>query len=165
MRAPDVSGPNPTNAISFVDWPLDLSHNFLYFLASLIEVMAFSYLSDPARWFAFMCAFLIVAAILYWVDLFLIRSRSNKFNSPSDKKLYEHILTRQKFELKFLVPTAVIFAGFCFIAILDRPDIFIIGKWHILLVGIQTAFAIFVLSESIRSFSTRAKLVTSSRSS
>lgn len=30
------------HSLSFINWPLDLGHNFLYFLASLVEVLAFS---------------------------------------------------------------------------------------------------------------------------
>lgn len=151
------------HAISFIDWPLDLAHNFLYFLASFIEVMAFSYLSDPLRWFGFMNAFLIVAAILYLVDLSLIKSRKSNFLTNADKKLFNHILLRELFELKYLVPTAILFTGICFAAIYFRPDIFMDQGWHLLLVGIQTLFGAFVLFESITNFRTRARLVTESR--
>lgn len=151
------------HAISFIDWPLDLAHNFLYFLASFIEVMAFSYLDDPLRWFGLMCVFLAVAAVLYVIDVRLIKSKKNKFNTLSDKKLYGHIMERQLFELKYIVPSAITFTGGCFVAILLFPELFIQKHWHLALVAIQTIIGVSVLFESIANFSTRAKLVTASR--
>src|ERR1700754_633124 len=41
------------HSLSFIKWPLDLWHNFLYFLMGLIEFLAFNHLQDPLRWFVF----------------------------------------------------------------------------------------------------------------
>ena len=47
------------HALSFIDWPLDLMHSFLYFLASFVEVMAFTHLENPMLWFIFILGFQI----------------------------------------------------------------------------------------------------------
>jgi len=40
------------HVLGFIKWPLDMIHNFLYFVASLIEVMAFSVMNKPLVWFS-----------------------------------------------------------------------------------------------------------------
>lgn len=54
------------HAVSFIDWPLDLGHSFLYFLASFVEVMAFTHLTEPKQWFGFMAAFLLSLYFCIW---------------------------------------------------------------------------------------------------
>ena len=151
------------HAISFINWPLDLAHNFLYFLASFIEVMAFSHLDSPLKWFGFMNIFFIVALGLYLVDLSLIRARKPKFSAPKKIKLYSHILNQEKFELKMFIPAAILFNLIAFGLILFYPEVFIAHHWHLALIGIQTLFGVYVLFDSIRSFKTRARLVTESQ--
>lgn len=153
------------HAISFIDWPLNLTHSFLYFLASFIEVMAFSRVTVPLAWFGFVDLFFIIAVCLYFVDLKMIRARKSKFKNIQKVKLYKHMVSRQLFEMKILLPAAVIFCSISFIAILIDPNMFIAKHWHLLLIGLQTAFGIFVLWESTNSFKVRAKLVTQSKSS
>ena len=61
------------HSLSFIKWPLDIRHNFLYFLAGLVEFLAFEHLQDPLRWFIFQLLFVIVASVLYYIDLKLIK--------------------------------------------------------------------------------------------
>ncbi len=148
------------HALSFIDWPLDLQHSFLYFLASFIEVMAFSHLDSPLKWFGFMGIFFIVTVILYFVDLRMIKERKNKFKTKNQEKLYDHILKQQMYELKSFLPAAIIFCGFSIFAIAYWPDIFIRQHAHLILITIQTLFGIYVLMTSIGSYKKRAKLLT-----
>ena len=46
------------HAVSFIDWPIDLVHSFIYFLASIVEILAITSLSDSQRWFVFLFIFL-----------------------------------------------------------------------------------------------------------
>ncbi len=151
------------HAISFIDWPLDLSHSFLYFLASFIEVMAFSHVTSPVAWFGFITAFFVVAFVSYFVDLKMIIARKDKFKTSAKLKLYNHILNRQQFEMKFIIPAAMLFGLVSFIAILAKPELFINNHWHVGLIVFQTAFSVVVLLESVNNFKLRAKLVTQSQ--
>jgi len=45
------------HAVSFIDWPIDLIHSFLYFLASIIEIVAITNLMHPVLWFFFLFLF------------------------------------------------------------------------------------------------------------
>ncbi len=148
------------HAISFIDWPLDLSHSFLYFLAGFIEVMAFSNINDPLRWFGFVSVFLIVAAILYIVDFSMIKNRKNRFaETPSQKNMYQHIVKRQLFELKVYVPLALFFNIGSFLAIYLFPDIFLKNQMHVILISLQAIFGTLVLLDTVKSFKTRSKFI------
>jgi len=72
------------HALSFIDWPLDLPHSFLYFLASFIEVLAFTQLENPIMWFVFILLFQIVAGLLYLYDLRLIRKHKKRFEPRTE---------------------------------------------------------------------------------
>lgn len=146
------------HAISFIDWPLDLTHNFLYFFASFIEVMAFSYMTDPLKWFGFLSVFFIIGSVLYIVDLGLMKKRKNNGHDSTHRtKLYEHIIKREQFELRFYIPLAILFHVISFALIFYFPHIFIENKFHLILVTIQTLFGIYFLLDSMRNFKLRIK--------
>lgn len=148
------------HAISFIDWPFDLLHNFLYFLASLIEVMAFSHMTDPLRWFGFVTAFLFVASVMYYVDLQLIKQHKTKFQGGENIRIYNHILSRQTLELNIFVPLAFLFNGVAFASLILYPDIFLKGNYHFVFIILQVIFGFIVLMSSVRSFKTRSRLIT-----
>lgn len=148
------------HAVSFVDWPLDLPHSFLYFFASFVEVMAFSHITDPKAWFGFISIFFGVALLLYIVDLRLIKVRENRFVLTEKKKrVYTHIIKRQLFEFKLLLPAALIYNVVCFWLLSTYEELFLGHRLHILLVGIQALFALVVLADSARNFNKRAALI------
>lgn len=148
------------HAVSFIDWPLDLPHNFLYFLASFIEVMAFSHITEPAKWFAYISVFFSVAFLLYIVDLKLIKQREQKFApSKESKRFYDHMVKRQLFEFKLLLPSAFVFNSVSFLLITKFPALFIDQGLHIVLVAAQALFALLVLADASRNFKKRATLL------
>lgn len=151
------------HALSFINWPLDLPHNFLYFLASFIEVVAFGQMSNPKMWFLMVTIFFVVAEILYLVDLRLIKKRQGDFsNSFKRKKLYQHILTRHLFEMKVLVPLGTLFNFISLILIIKYDQIFLINNWHILLISLQLILSLGLMFNSIWSFNGRSKLISAS---
>lgn len=151
------------HSISFIKWPLDLSHNFLYFLLGLVEFLAFSQLEDPLRWFIFQLGFVVVASILYFVDLKLIKSGKDHFDhSVSQKKLYKHILDEQISEMKTLIPSGLIFNGTAVFLIWRYPEFFIAQGYHVGIVAVQVLLTIYIIAVSIRSFKTRSKLISNS---
>ncbi len=142
------------HALSFIEWPLDLTHNFLYFLVSLIEIITFSYMDDPIRWFSFVFAFFFSSGILYAVDLWLIKNHKSRFTSDDDKKLYTHILKQQYFELSVLIPGGLIFTAVSIWLLKQSPT------YTSLLLLIQVFFALVFLFNAIHSFKKRSKLIT-----
>ncbi|HVT00919.1 MAG TPA: hypothetical protein VHE53_01630 [Patescibacteria group bacterium] len=151
------------HAISFIDWPLDLLHSFMYFLASFIEVMAFTHVENPLAWFGFMSGFFIVAVGSYYVDLKMIRDRKNKFKTKEEVALYGHILNRQRYQIRFILPSATIFCISSFFAILFNENLFITHHWNLLLISIQMIMGFVILGESMKNFSKRTKLVAAAR--
>lgn len=151
------------HAISFIDWPLDLFHNFLYFLASFIEVIAFSQIIYPLGWFAFMTVFFLVAEVLYYYDLRLIKQHERKYeNSDLRRKLFKHIIERQKFEMRYLVPMGIIFNLTAVFLIINFRNFFIVENWNLALISIEVLFILLILISSIKSFRKRSSLISES---
>ena len=147
------------HSLSFIKWPLDITHNFLYFLLGGIEFLAFNHLQDPLRWFIFQLIFVIAAAVLYFADLKLIKEAKNNFNTESEKALYKHILDEQVSEMKSLIPSGLIFNSLAVFLIWQFPEIFITQGYHVIIVGIQVLLTIYIISVSIKSFKTRSRLI------
>lgn len=148
------------HSISFIKWPLDLTHNFLYFLAGLVEFLAFNNLEDPLRWFIFQLVFVLVGAALYYVDFKLIKDAKKHFNdNPEEKALYKHILDEQSTEMKTLIPSGIIFNTLAVYLIWQFPEIFITQGWHIAIVGIQVLLTSYLIFTSIKSFRVRTRLI------
>ena len=151
------------HALSFIDWPLDLMHNFLYFLASFVEVLSFSKMTDPVHWFGFISALFVVAGILYLVDLKLIKARQSQFSQSSEgEKLYTYVYHEHMFELKVLVPAGLIFNLAAFWLVRTYPNLFLDHNYHLILIVIQVLFEMVVLVNAIKSFKIRSNLITHS---
>lgn len=150
------------HSLSFIKWPLDLSHNFLYFLAGLVEFLAFEHITDPLRWFVFQFVFVAVATLLYIVDLRLIKQHKRDFNTETEKGLYKHILEEQVSEMKTLIPTGFIFNGLAVYLIWAYPEFFITQGYHIIIVGLQVLFNLVIIAVSLKSFKKRSKLISES---
>jgi hypothetical protein len=147
------------HSLSFIKWPLDLAHNFLYFLLGLVEFLAFTQLQDPLRWFIFQLAFVVVGTALYLVDLKLIKGAKPDFKTGSEKALYNHVLGEQKEEIKTLIPSGIIFNSLAVFLIWKFPEVFLISGYHIYIVGIQVLLTIYIMSVSFKSFKKRSKLI------
>ncbi len=146
------------HSLSFIDWPLDLPHTFLYFLAGLIEVMAFAFMDNPLKWFAFTFIFFVTAEILYVVDLFLIK-KHEKTLSLNNKKLYTHVIKEQYYEMFLFVPAGLCFNALAWFLIYVNPITFIHDQNHMWLIALQVIFAALFLTNSLRSFKKRALLI------
>ncbi len=149
------------HALSFVRWPPDLGHNFLYLLASFIEVMAFTNLANPKMWFILVFVFFTIAGILYIYDLLLMQKLQRNFErSLADKNLYRDIIKQQRFELVYLIPSGLLFNFGAILLITIYPNILLEKHYHILIAGIQSFFTLLLLVNSVHSFKKRAHLIT-----
>lgn len=149
------------HAVSFINWPLDIAHNFLYFLASLVEVIAFSQITNPKNWFLTVLAFFLVAAALYFYDLRLIKKRAKDFEESREKrKLFKHIIERHLFEMKVLLPVGIFFNLISLGLILISPNLFLTKHWHVLLSTVQAIFSLILLINFVKGFTKRTELIT-----
>ena len=148
------------HSLSFIKWPLDLAHNFLYFLLGFIEFLAFNQLQDPLGWFIFQLVFVVVASVLYFVDYKLIKDGKVHFNdNPEEKALYKHILDEQVSEMKSLIPSGLVFNSLAVFLIWKYPEIFITQGYHVFIVGVQVLLTIYIITVAIKSFKTRSRLI------
>jgi hypothetical protein len=144
------------HAVSFIDWPIDLIHSFLYFLASIIEIVAITNLMHPALWFFFLFLFQIVALILYFYDLQMIKERKLKFTKTTiGKTLYSHIYSEQKKELGQYLPASSVLFFFSFLLLYFYPN-FIMQE---VLIGLQFFFALAFLFKEVQTFKKRSTLL------
>lgn len=148
------------HTISFIDWPLDMTHNFLYFLASFFEVIAFAHINEPFKWFIFIGCFAIVGVALYIFDYILIKKHEVSFRqSSTHEKLYQHISKRQIFELKVIIPGALAFNFIAAYLIFNLPSVFIDQKFHLVLISLQILSNIIVIMDLLKSFKKRTQLI------
>lgn len=149
------------HTLSFIDWPIDLVHSFLYFLAGLVEVTAFGQMTNPLRWFIAILALYLVGTALYFVDLKLIQKHKKTFSENRDQRaLYQHILKQQHFDLKVAVPAGVAFHSIALILIWLYPQFFIAQHGHLYLAFLQAVVAVLSLIEALHSFKNRTQLIT-----
>jgi hypothetical protein len=147
------------HAVSFIDWPLDLTHNFFYFLASLIEVIAFGFMDSPLLWFITIFFFFLAAELLYVIDYKLILKRKNIFESKAQIKLYNNLLSEQKFELSTIVPAGILFNAVAVLLIYTYPKLFLEQNYQLVLISLQILFSFGFLLLIIKSFKKRSLLI------
>ena len=148
------------HALSFIQWPIDLTHTFLYFLVSFVEVLVFYQVGSPFRWFIFGTVFLIAGSVLYTYDFLMIRKRRETLAySEKRKRLYDHMYHMQKKELTFYLPAALIFSLMSAGLIYVYPNVFIDNHVHIVLSCLQTLFSTILLVITVKNFYRRMGLL------
>jgi len=138
-----------------------MTHNFLYFLAACIEVIAFYHMTNPLKWFIFLFFFMFAACVLYIFDFILISRHKHNFSkNEQTRALYAHIEKRQRGELLTVVPMGFLFNALGAIIIFIFPSVFVLQKYHLVLVGLQVIAMIIVLSNFLTAFHFRTRLIT-----
>ena len=128
--------------LTVIRWPLEFGHNFLYIACALVEAFAFAQLGTPARWFAFVAAFLAVGWLLFAYDLRLIRMRVRDRTGDVSNRLYALVTRDQWLNLGFLLPAFFLVNVGCAVTIRLRPEFFLARDGHIWLIALQLiAFA------------------------
>ncbi len=142
------------HALSIVRWPMDLPHYFFYFAVGLLEMITFAQTGYPRAWFGWSCVFYVLGAGLYAYDLVLIRNRRAHFDDCHEsRRLYAHILGRQQFEMRAVMPAGFVF---CFAAW------WALGRNPGLAMGFAVAQFLFTtgfLVTLVLSFSERVRLI------
>ena len=147
------------HVLSFISWPLEFIHNFLYFAVIISEIVLFVSITDPVRWFAASTGFFFVSGLLYWADLRLLKSKETNFVGESQKAFYMKNLHDQMFSMTYLVPAGFSFSLIATALVWRYPQIFIAGNWHLLLGFLQFAFAVGALAYLLPKFKSTIKLI------
>ena len=142
------------HAISIVRWPMDLPHYFFYFAVGLLEMITFAQMEHPRAWFGWSCAFFVVGVGLYAYDLLLIRHRRTMFEGDAEyRRLYAHIVARQRFEMRVVMPAGLLFCLGAWWFIGQQPGLalgFAIA---------QLGFSLALLATMLKSFADRIRLI------
>ncbi len=148
------------HAWSFIDWPIDLIHSFLYFLACFVEVIAFYYITNPQKWYLFCLIFLLVMIVLYLYDLSIIKRKKDKLsNNTVQKKIYEHTYRSQLKEIKLVLPAAVLFQAYALWEVNTQINFYINRHYHLIFGILQACSSIILLIFSTKTFKSRLRLI------
>ncbi|HEY4519668.1 MAG TPA: hypothetical protein VJH33_01370 [Candidatus Paceibacterota bacterium] len=150
--------------LSFIRWPLSITHTLFYFLAGFIQVIAFGSLTNPLMWFFWCTVFSVIVAGLYMLDLKLLRQvKLELLSLPGGEELFKDSESRHRSDMFSLVPVAILFNGVCFVLLWTMPAVFLEGGYHVVLGVLQTLFSAWALYDSARNFRTRSVLISRSR--
>ena len=138
------------HTLSFIGWPLEFGHTFIYFAATLIEAVALSEVSNPEHWFALNALYAAVVWGLYAYDLHLVRQRIDDFDSAPERALLADIIHDQRVNIGFMMPAAVLFQAFAWWLVHEFPETMLVHRWHLLLIGLTLLFSLNYLYGGIR---------------
>ncbi|MBI3943425.1 MAG: hypothetical protein HY326_10470 [Chloroflexi bacterium] len=135
------------HTLTFISWPLDFTHNFLYIGSTLLEALALTQVTNPSNWFGILTVYSCVILVLYYADLIMIKHYDYDFRGPIARKLYQDILEDQRLNVRILMPGSILFHFFAWAVINRWPDIFIDGHWHVALGIYQVLVGLYYLRQ------------------
>ena len=138
------------HTLSFIGWPLEFGHTFLYFGATLVEAVALSQVSNPENWFALNALYAAVVWGLYAYDLRLVRQRVDDFDSPPERALLADILHDQRINIGFMMPAAAAFQAGAWWLLHEFPQVMLAQRWHLLLIVITLLLSANYLYGGVR---------------
>ena len=149
-----------SHTISFIDWPMNLVHTFLYFLIGYFLMVAFSNLADTLVWFWVFLLISLIGLALYVVDMRILKQQGVEIASTVEGRMYfEELLREQKQGLYMLVPITILFHVGTLVCLYTAPEIFLTNGWHVSLALAQGLFTFGALVMSVRRFSARSKII------
>jgi hypothetical protein len=125
------------HVLTFISWPLEFIHNFLYFIVVVAEVLMFVSMVNPVNWYAANAFFFFVSWILYYVDTRLLEEKAQYFDGPEQKSFYGMLIRDQYFSFHVLVPVGFLFSLSAWLLVLFYPADFLDNGRHLILSGIQ----------------------------
>jgi hypothetical protein len=138
------------HTLTVIRWPLEFLHNFLYFASTLVQAVVFTQLADPLNWFALGVAYALVIWLLFAADLRLIRRRLGEYNLPGALALLTAVEREQIMNVRYLMPSAILFQALAALAIRRWPALFLARHAHVVPGTLQLAFAVGYLIYSVR---------------
>ena len=112
------------HAISFIRWPIRVSHMFLYFVAAFLQILAYSTLGNLQMWFLWWTIFTGVGLIMYMVDLWIIKETRAQTTDATWQEFLAEVERRHIYEMRFLVPAALVFNLAALITVSVAPQLF-----------------------------------------
>lgn len=138
------------HTLSFIGWPLEFGHTFIYFAATLIEAVALTQVSNPARWFALNAVYAAAVWGLYAYDLRVVRRHAADFQSAGERALLADIIRDQVLNIRWLMPAAIVFQGSAWWLINAQPQLMLVQEWHLAAITLSLLFSINYLYGGVR---------------
>jgi len=138
------------HTLSFIGWPLEFGHTFIYFAATLIETVALTQIGDPARWFALNAVYAASVWGLYAYDLKVVRRHAADFQSAGERALLADIIRDQYANIRWLMPAAVLFQAGAWWLIQARPQLMLVQGWHLAAIALSLLFSVNYLIDGMR---------------
>ncbi|MDQ6911812.1 MAG: hypothetical protein M3128_02940 [Verrucomicrobiota bacterium] len=151
------------HTLTLMRWPLELGHNCLYIGAALVEVLGFTCLTSPFRWFALAALFAFCVWLIFLYDLKMIRMRLADSSTASSRRLYEEVLRDQQLNIRFVIPAIFVFELSAALLIRTNPDFFLARNGHLLLIASAVLGLLIYLGLIIRSFIHMTPLIAETR--
>jgi hypothetical protein len=138
------------HTLSFIGWPLEFGHTFLYFGATLVEAAALSQVGEPEHWFALNALYAAAVWGLYAWDLRLVRRQAADFGTADERALLDDIVRDQRLNIAVMMPMAVAFQGLSWWLVHAYPRTMLHDGWHLLLIGLTLVFSLNYLHGGVR---------------
>lgn len=151
------------HTLTLMRWPLELGHNCLYIGAALVEVLGFTCLTSPDRWFLLGAVFAFSVWIIFLYDLRLIRQRLAECSTPNSCRLYEEVLRDQQLNIRFVIPAIFFFELLAAFSIRARPDFFLTHRGHLLFIFAAVLGLLIYLGLVIRAFVKMTPMIAATR--
>ena len=148
------------HAVSFIRWPVRVEHMFLYFAAGLVQIIAYANITSLDGWFFWWLVFSLVALGMYVLDLWILRDSYPRYEKiPGGKEFLEKVEARHLFEMKYLVPAALVFNALMWVLVLVAPRFF--QPWWIYetLGTLQLLFSAYALYDCGKNFRIRSEMI------
>lgn len=125
------------HALTVIRWPLELGHNFVYILVTLVQATLFTQLATPTRWYPMSVALGVIFFLMFIYERRLYRVRRLDSAGPEGLKLIVLLEQDHELSLRVLVPLSVLFWGLFTLLLALFPEVFVRGGWHVALACLQ----------------------------
>ena len=151
------------HTLTVIRWPLDLTHNLVYFACTMVEAIIFTQLANPVHWYALNTVFGLMVWVLFTLDLRMIRRRIRDSSGPTGDKLYALVEREQSLNIKLFMPATVAFNLLALIAVRTWPGSLINGGGHVIIALAQMAAALGYQAYVMRFFTRIIPLILNTR--
>lgn len=151
------------HTLTLMRWPLELGHNCLYIACALVEVLAFTRLTDPFLWFVLGALFAASVWAVFIYDLKMIKLRLADCSTPNSCRLYEEVLRDQRLNIRVIIPAIFVFDTLAAFFIQAHPHFFLERQGHLIFILAATAGLLVYLALIIRSFVNMTPLIAATR--
>jgi hypothetical protein len=143
------------HTLSFIGWPLEFGHTFVYFGATVVEGIALTQLTNPGNWFGVLTVYAAINWFLYWYDLRVVYRHTGDFRTSAERKLFDDICRDQLLNIRLLMPAAVGFHLFAWYAVHTWPERLITERWHVGLGLYSVVIGLWYLRQLVGLFARR----------